>query len=66
MNVSSLAHFFANIDLNMLKNGGTPNRKSQTMIYSNSKLGNIYFSNYLADLLKGTGKIIRDFVYYFK
>lgn len=62
VNVSSIAHFSANIDFNELKNGGASNGSSDILIYSNSKLGNIYFTNYLAELLNKTSGVF--FIFY--
>ncbi|XP_077292078.1 retinol dehydrogenase 11-like [Arctopsyche grandis] len=57
VNVSSLAHKWANLTPDNLIHVNTT---SEVQIYANSKLGNIYFTNELARLLRGTGVTVNS------
>lgn len=47
INVSSAAHHYGSIDFNTLKDGPARKKKFSVMLYGQSKLGNILFSNEL-------------------
>ncbi|KFM62392.1 Retinol dehydrogenase 12, partial [Stegodyphus mimosarum] len=57
INVSSLAHAFAKLDVEDLKN---EKRLSDMNVYANSKLANILFSQELASKLHGTGVTVNS------
>ncbi|XP_077292627.1 retinol dehydrogenase 14-like [Arctopsyche grandis] len=57
VNVSSLAHIGANLSGKNLKN---PDEIAKKVLYQNSKLSNIYFTNELARLLNGTGVTVNS------